>query len=232
MSVLVCKNITSEGPGTIEDYLKAEEIPYRIIDLSLGEEIPNPKAYDFLIMMGGPMSVNESDAYPYIKTEEALTRQFIEQGKGVLGICLGAQIMAKALGAQVYRGSQREIGWLDITLTPDGLIDPIIRPYATSPIDGNLSQKLKVFQWHGETFDIPNGAVRLAGSPLYPNQAFRYGPRAYALQFHIEVTKEMVYDWLKDEDIDHDRLREETQELYDEYHRRAWNLYQCLFLVQ
>lgn len=207
MSVLICKNITSEGPGTIEDYLKAKEIPYKIVDLSLGEEIIAPETYDFLVMMGGPMSVNESDLYPYIAKEESLTREFISKGKGVLGICLGAQIMAKTLGARVYRGPQKEIGWLDIVLTTDGLNDPILSTYATNPIDGHLSRELKVFQWHGETFDIPSGAVRLAGSQPYPNQAFRYGSMAYALQFHIEVTKDMVYEWLRDEDIDLDILR-------------------------
>lgn len=230
MSILICKNISTEGPGTIEDFLKIKKIPYMIIDLSKGEDIPDTKEFDTLLVMGGPMSVNEDDIYPYIKKEENLTREFIDWNKGVLGICLGAQIMAKALGARVYKGAQKEIGWYDIELSEDGITDPLMRRLATHPNVGDLWRRFKVFHWHGETFDIPKGAVRLAGSDLFQNQAFRYGKRAYAFQFHIEVTKEMIYDWLKDEDIDHDKLKADTERLYEVYHGRAWNFYEAFFV--
>lgn len=229
MSVLICKNISAEGPGTIEDFLKAKGIPYTVVDLSKGEKIPDAKAFDTLIMMGGPMSVNEDDIYPYIKKEEELTRDFIAKNKNVLGICLGAQIMAKALGARVYKGGQKEIGWYDIEITSDGIADVLMRKLAVHPQVGDLWKRFKVFHWHGETFDIPEGAVRLAGSELFPNQAFRYGNRAYAFQFHIEVTKEMIYDWLKGENIDHNKLKTDTERLYDVYHGRANNFYQAFF---
>lgn len=229
MSVLICKNISAEGPGTIEDFLRIKKIPYTIVDLSRGEEVPDTRAFDTLLMMGGPMSVNEDDIYPYIRKEEKLTREFIARNKSVLGICLGAQIMAKALGCRVYKGKEQEIGWHDIELTSEGIVDVLMRKLAVHPHVGDMWKRFKVFHWHGETFDIPEGAVRLAGSELFPNQAFRYGKNAYAFQFHIEVTKEMIYDWLKDEDIDHDRLKAETERLYEVYHGRAWNFYEAFF---
>lgn len=110
MSVLICKNISTEGPGTIEDFLSIKNIPHRIIDLSIGEDVYDAKEFDAFVIMGGPMSVNEYDVYPYIKKEEELTLKFIAQNKGVLGICLGAQIMAKALNSRVYKGDEKEIG--------------------------------------------------------------------------------------------------------------------------
>ena len=229
MSVLICKNISTEGPGTIEDFLRIKEIPYTIIDLSKGEGIPDTKGFDTLLMMGGPMSVNEDDIYPYIKKEEELVREFIADSKSVFGICLGAQIMAKALGSRVYKGKEQEIGWYDIELTPEGIADPMMRKLAVHPRVGDFWKRFKVFHWHGETFDIPEGAVRLAGSELFPNQAFRYGSKAYAFQFHIEVTKEMIYDWLKGEDIDHDKLKTDTERLYEVYNARAWNFYKAFF---
>lgn len=229
MSVLICKNIETEGPGTIGDFLESKGISSSIVDLSKGEDIPDTGGFDTLVMMGGPMSVNEDDIYPYIKKEEALVREFIADGKSVFGVCLGAQIMAKALGSRVYKGKEQEIGWHDIELTPDGIKDCLMRKLATHPDVGDLWKIFKVFHWHGETFDIPEGAVRLAGSELYPNQAFNYGSKAYAFQFHIEVTKEMVYDWLKDEDIDHQKLKTETEKIYEVYHGRAWNFYEEFF---
>lgn len=231
ISVLICKNISEEGPGTIEDFLKARGILYTIIDLSKGEKIPDTEAFNTLIMMGGPMSVNEDDIYPYIKKEEDLVRDFIFEDKRILGICLGAQIMAKALGARVYKGAQKEIGWADIELTSEGIADPMMNKLAVHPQVQVSERRFKVFHWHSETFDIPEGAVRLAGSELFPNQAFRYGKNAYAFQFHIEVTKEMIYDWLKTEDVDHEKLKTDTERLYDVYNARAWNFYQAFFQV-
>ncbi|MEW5745939.1 MAG: type 1 glutamine amidotransferase [Nitrospirota bacterium] len=229
MSVLICKNISIEGPGTIEAFLRAKAIPYTTVDLSEGEDLSSGERYDSLVMMGGPMSVNEDDRYPYIKEEMALARDFAVRGKPVLGICLGAQIMAKALGAPVYKGKEKEIGWYDIELAEGGLRDPLMRRLATHPQAGDLWKRFKVFHWHGETFDIPAGAVRLAGSALFPNQAFRYGARAYAFQFHIEVTKEMIYDWLKDEAVDLAAIRDSTEKAYEVYSGRARQFYEAFF---
>jgi len=229
MSVLICKNIVTEGPGTIEDYLIANKIPYKIFDLSIGEKVTNPDDFDILIMMGGPMSVNEEKVYPYLKDEENLVKDFISKGKKIFGICLGAQIMAKALGAKVYVGEKKEIGWYDIELTGDGLRDPLMRRLAIHPEEGDFWRRFKVFHWHGETFDIPKGAVCLARSELYPNQAFRYGNNAYAFQFHIEVTEEMIYEWFKNEPIDINKMKNDTEKFYNVYRGRAINFYKAFF---
>lgn len=227
MAVLICKNIHTEGPGTIEDYLIAQKIPYRIIELSRGDVIPETDNFNTLIIMGGPMSVN--DDIDYIRREVDLVKDFIANGKKVFGVCLGAQIMAKALGAKIYVGPQKEIGWYDIELTEEGLKDQFMRSLAIHPEVGDLWKRFKVFHWHGETFDIPHGAVRLASSSLYPNQAFRYGNNAYAFQFHIEVSKGMIYDWFKNEPIDLNKLKEETEEFYDIYNARARRFYELFF---
>lgn len=226
MSVLILKNIAAEGPGTIADFLVEKGIPYRIVELET-ETIPEAGEFDTLVIMGGPMSVN--DNIPYIRREEELVREFISKGKRVFGVCLGAQIMAKAFGAAVYVGPQKEIGWYDIELTGEGERDPLMRQLAASEASDTVSKKVKVFQWHGETFDIPAGAERIASSELYPNQAFKFTEKAYAFQFHIEVTKELIYEWLKNEPVDMDKLREQTEKLYDDYLCRAENFYSAFF---
>lgn len=224
MSVLILKNIEAEGPGTLEDFLCEEGTSYRVIDLEK-EAIPPAQEFDTLIMMGGPMSVNDEDLYPFITREMELVREFIARSKKVFGICLGAQIMAKSLGARVYAGPGKEIGWYDIELTEEGLRDSLMTKMAVHPCAGDFWRKFKVFHWHSETFDIPQGAVRLAKSALYPNQAFRYGKDAYAFQFHIEVEKEMIYEWLKNEPVDGSELRRVTEALYEDYLGRAMNFY-------
>ena len=228
MPVLILKNIKTEGPGTIGDFLKENGISYKIIELA-DEKIEDAEKFDALIMMGGPMSVNDSDIYTYISREEELTREFIKKNKKVLGVCLGAQIMSKALGARVYRGTGPEIGWHNIELTDSGIKDDLMKKLAIHPKAGDFWKKFKVFHWHGETFDIPQGATRLAKSDLYPNQAFKYNENAYAFQFHIEVSKEMVYDWLKNEPLDQNELKAETEKLYEIYYGRAVNFYKAFF---
>ncbi|RJQ15978.1 MAG: type 1 glutamine amidotransferase [Nitrospiraceae bacterium] len=226
MAILICKNIETEGPGTIEDYLVRKSVPYRIVELAKGEGLPNHDSFDTLVMMGGPMSVN--DDIPYIRGEEKLVRDFIAKGKKVFGVCLGAQIMATALGARVYPGPQKEIGWYNIELTGGSLQDPLMRSLAVHPVVKDFWERFKVFHWHGETFDVPAGAVRLASSKLYPNQAFRYGKNAYAFQFHIEVRKEMILEWLKGEP-GFEQIREDTEAFYEEYTGRAANFYKGFF---
>jgi GMP synthase (glutamine-hydrolysing) len=228
MSVLILKNISSEGPGTIEDHLRDNGIAYSTVDLAT-EKLPSAENADTLVIMGGPMSVNESDIYPYIKKEIELVRDFIQKDKKVFGICLGAQIMASALGAKVYLGPKKEIGWFDIELQQEGVRDSLMMKMAVHPKAGDFWKKFKVFHWHGETFDLPAGSVRLAKSELYPNQAFRFGKNAYAFQFHIEVRKEMVYDWLKDESVDMNRIVRDTEQYYEDYHQRAVNFYKAFF---
>ena len=228
MSVLILKNVPAEGPGTIEDYLRERGIGFRVIDLQ-SESSPTMQNEDTLVIMGGPMSVNDADVYPFISKEVALAADFMRKGKKVFGVCLGAQIMAKALGANVYPGPEKEIGWYDIELLEEGIRDPVMSKLAVHPRAGDFWKKFRVFHWHGETFDLPKGAVWLAKSALYPHQAFRYGNNSYAFQFHIEVRKETVYEWLKDEPVDMGKIAKETEAFYDDYHGRAVNFYRAFF---
>ena len=140
--------------------------------------------------------------------------------------------MAKALGARVYVGPEKEIGWYDIELTGEGLRDPLMKGLTLHPGGGDFRRSFRVFHWHGETFDIPEGAVKFARSHLYPHQAFRYGAKAYAFQFHIEVKKEMIYEWLAGEHGGMEELRATTESLYDEYLGRASNFYKAFFVHQ
>jgi GMP synthase-like glutamine amidotransferase len=229
MSVLILKNIESEGPGTMEDFLRDMRVPYRVVEM-MREDLPPAEDADTLVILGGPMSVNEADLYPFITKEETLVKEFIRTGKRVFGVCLGAQVMAKALGARVYPGPQKEIGWYDIELREDGMLDPLMNKLAVHPGAGDYRKKFKVFHWHGETFDLPPGAVWLAESELYPHQAFRYGSHAYAFQYHIEVRKEMILEWLKNEAVDMERLVKETESYYEEYWNRALNFYKAFFI--
>jgi len=222
MSILILKNMTTEGPGTIEDFLVHNNMHYTIVDLAR-HAVDSGDGYDTLIMLGGPMSVNDEDEYPYLTAELKLAEQFMKAGKRVFGVCLGAQLMAKALGAKVYSGQEKEIGWYDIELQDAGLKDPFMAHLAPDGRHG------KVFQWHGETFDIPQGAERLAQSGLYPNQAFRYGNSAYAFQFHIEVSRQMIVDWLKNEPVDMTKIEQETEAYYAGYAARAQSFYKAFF---
>jgi len=238
MSVLILKNTRTEGPGTIGDFLKANNILHRVVELE-NEDIPDAEGFDTLVMLGGPMSANDTSVFSYIKKEEELVRKFAQKNKKILGICLGAQIMAKAFGAKVYKGTKPEIGWHYIEITETGIRDCYMKKLAIHPKAGDFWKQFKVFHWHGETFDIPCEAQRLAKSALYPNQAFRLGTNAYAFQFHIEVTKDMVYDWFsttgepvcaeKNEIVDLKNLFAETELLYETYLGRATNFYKDFF---
>ncbi len=225
MQILIIKNVFTEGPGTIADYLHAEKIPSTLCDLSIGAAVPELGSFTHLLIMGGPMAVYEMDRYPYLINEAQLINAAIKANKHILGVCLGAQMVAHALGARVYAGGRKEIGWYEIALTPEGMKDPLMSSLA---LDGKSAAQ--VFQWHGDTFDLPAGAVRLASSDLYPNQAFRYSDRVYALQFHIEVTPKIVSDWLKDEKgVDLNSVNAESSSLYEPYRMRAMNFYRKFF---
>ena len=225
MNILIVKNIASEGPGTIEEHLRAEKLSYSIIDLKKGEDTPPISTFTHLVIMGGPMAVYEMEQYPFLKDEALLIERAVKANKHVLGVCLGAQMVAHVLGARVYAGGQKEIGWYDVELTDEGMRDPCVSQLA---FDGRKSAQ--VFQWHGDTFDLPAGAARLAASGIYPNQAFRYSDRVYALQFHIEVTPVIVLDWLRNErEIDLNKVSSESTRIYDPYRVRAMNFYKGFF---
>ena len=157
-----------------------------------GCQVPSfSPAIQALIVMGGPMNVDETHRYPFLDTEVKLIKQATLAGRPVLGICLGAQLIAKALGSRVYPNSVREVGWHPIEILPEARKD---RLFAEAP------QTFDVLHWHGDTFDLPAGAVHLAKSHNCVHQAFRWGPLAWGLQFHLEVTPEMVEAWVQGEE--------------------------------
>jgi GMP synthase-like glutamine amidotransferase len=214
-------------------------IPYKIADLSsegscgLDSPLytslrPSLDGFDALIIMGGPMGVYEMDAYPFLKKEEVLIKEAIKRKMKILGICLGAQMIAHALGAEVYKGPQREIGWYDVEATEDGLRDEVFSSLVTS-----RSSLLTVFQWHGDTFNLPRGAVRLASSKIYPTQAFRFSDNVYAFQFHIEVTDKMMTEWLGNEHelkgFDSSKIIDDTRANYKNFLERARVFYRGFF---
>jgi GMP synthase-like glutamine amidotransferase len=225
MHVLIIKNVFTEGPGTIAEFLNAEKIPYSICDLSIGDTLPDPDSYTHLIIMGGPMAVYEMNRYPYLVIEARLINAAIKANKRVLGVCLGAQMVAHVLGAKVYPGRQKEIGWYEVALTPGGMSDPLMSALALPDRDA-----AQVFQWHGDTFDLPLNTTWLASSDLFPNQAFQYADRVYALQFHIEVTPAIVLDWMaKEQGFDFASLKAESDRIFTAYRLRAMKFYRGFF---
>lgn len=189
MRALVLQHIAVEGPGRLAPFLEHRGWRLETVALYAGAQLPEqPAAYQAIIVMGGPMGVYDDAVYPFLRQEHDFLQQAITQDVPLLGICLGSQLLAKALGARVYRNPQQEIGWYPVDLTPAGLADPLFAG-VTSPV--------RVFQWHGDAFELPAGATALASSPLCTHQAFRYGNRVYGLLFHLELTPEMIHGWLE-----------------------------------
>ena len=188
MKVLVLRHVPHEHLGTLAEALIASNITYEYVNL-YENDIPNITIKDLcgLIILGGPMNVYSTDRYPYLEMEDRLIKQAIERDVPILGICLGAQLVAKALGAKVIKNKEKEIGWYPLKITEEGSKDRLFMHFNNEEI---------VFQWHGDTLEIPEGGVHLAESSMCTNQAFRYRNNVYGLQFHIEVTPEMILEWL------------------------------------
>jgi GMP synthase (glutamine-hydrolysing) len=179
MTVVVLQHVAVEGPGRIAAALDRAGHAWSTVRLYDGAPTPvGPSGIDGLVVMGGPMSVTDTDAYPHLNAEQNLIADCLETNVPVLGVCLGSQLMAATLGANVRPGPGIELGWHDVTLNDDGRTDPVL---------GHLPSPFAPLHWHGDVYDVPPGAVHLASSALTPVQAFRYGDHAYGLLFHLEV---------------------------------------------
>ena len=183
-SWLVLRHSQAEGVGLLGNALRERGIQYRALDIARGEPVPKDvRGVGGLIVLGGPMGAYEHEKYPFLRSESALIEKAIAAGRPVLGICLGAQLIAQVLGARVFAGDKREVGWAPITLTADGRDDPLF-------VGGD--DVLTVFHLHGDTYELPPDAANLATSALYEQQAFRWGDVVYGFQFHIEFTESII----------------------------------------
>jgi GMP synthase (glutamine-hydrolysing) len=189
---VVIQHAATEGPGTLAAALERAGVSWSLCRVDQGEPLPalaSLSGLGGLVTMGGPMGVHDAAEHPWLGPERRVLAAGVEAGLVVLGVCLGAQQLAMALGAEVWSGERPEIGQGQVTLTAEGLSDPVL---------GGVGSPLPCLHWHGDTFSLPPSAVRLASSPHYPNQAFRVGAHAYGLQFHLEVDAEMADLWTPD----------------------------------
>jgi GMP synthase-like glutamine amidotransferase len=184
MRVLVLQHIACEPPGVFEDVLRERGATLLRVELDEGEALPDG-GFDAIVAMGGPMSATDHVELPWLADEKRLIGEAVRAGVPFFGVCLGVQLLAASLGARVYAGPEPEVGLLPVTLTEEARSDAVFSA---------LPAELVTLQWHGDTFDLPAGAVRLASSPAYENQAFRYA-NAYGVQFHLEVSGAMAAEW-------------------------------------
>jgi GMP synthase-like glutamine amidotransferase len=171
------QHVPFEGPGAIASWAKARGHELGVARLHDGEM---PGSFEALVVMGGPLSVHDEQIHPWLAPEKLLIRRAIDEGKRVLGVCLGGQLVAEVLGGKVTRNPEREIGWFPVDAAE------------STPIARALPRRFEAFHWHGETFSLPPGAVRVASSAGCANQAFAWGERVLALQFHLETTREVA----------------------------------------
>jgi GMP synthase-like glutamine amidotransferase len=187
MRMAVLQHVEFEGPAAVADWAAARGFPLRLFHLNRDPTLPSLADFEMLTVMGGPMSANDKARLGWLGPEIAFVREAIARDKTVLGICLGAQIIAKALGARVYPGSAKEIGWF-----------PVERTAHSHPFFNGVPDSFTPFHWHGDTFDLPREAMPLAKSKITETQAFAVGQRVLGLQFHMEATVDSVRALLKD----------------------------------
>jgi GMP synthase (glutamine-hydrolysing) len=217
--ILIVKHIENEGAGLIEEIFRTDGWNLETVELSMGDTLPeNLEGIAAAVILGGPMNVYEESKYPFLKDEDRLIRKVLVEEVPFLGICLGAQLLAKTCGARVEKASEKEIGWHTITLTEEGKRDSLFR---------GCSNRLAVFQWHEDTFDVPKGGDLLAVGKRCRNQVFRIGNHAYGLQCHTEITPDMVEDWMRGEEANADvaGIMSDTNRLCQEFRKQAVRLF-------
>lgn len=183
-NAIAIRHVAFEDAGTLEPILADRGIALRYLEAGIDDLSPAKDA-DLLLVLGGPIGIYEVERYPFLKHELATIEAAVKKGVPVIGICLGCQALAAVLAARVYPNLQKELGWDELTLTKEGKASPL-----------GVLEGLRVLNWHGDTFDLPAGATRLASTPVTPNQAFAYGPKVLALQFHVELPERDLERWL------------------------------------
>lgn len=183
-SWIVLRHAQAEGLGLLANALRDLGIHNRYLDVARGDGLPRDvRSVGGVIVLGGAMGAYETEQHPFLKAEADFIEKAIEAGRPVLGVCLGAQMIAQVLGARVYAGDRREVGWAPVQLTDDGKDDSLF---------AGLGDSFTVFHLHGDTYELPPDAVNLAQSSLYEQQAFRWGDTVYGFQFHLEFTEPMI----------------------------------------
>lgn len=213
--LLVFQHVAAEPLGTLDPLIRRRGHRIRFVNFERDPDAqPDVDRYRGLVVLGGPMNVEDRAHRVHLRTELRAIERALAQDKPVLGICLGAQLLAHVLGAPVRRLPRPEIGWYDVHTTAAGRADPVL---------GGLGERARLFQWHQYGFDLPPGATHLAGSEACPHQAFRAGAHAYGFQFHMEVDEALVGRWLARPDYaeelacagvphDADTIRAQTRE--------------------
>ncbi|WP_239003064.1 type 1 glutamine amidotransferase [Rhodovastum atsumiense] len=188
MRILVFQHLAVEHPGVFRDLWAARGDQYRAVELDAGEPVPDLDGFDLLVAMGGPMDVWQEDLHPWLVAEKAAIATWVRDlGRPYLGVCLGHQLLAAALGGEVGLMARPEVGLAEVELTPEGRADPLF---------AGLPDRCLTFQWHGaEIRRLPPGGVVLAGNAACPVQAIRWGRHAYGVQYHVEITPRTVPDW-------------------------------------
>jgi GMP synthase (glutamine-hydrolysing) len=187
--ILVCQHVPYEILGTLNPLFKEEGFRIRYVNFGRFPELkPGLEGYQGLVILGGPMGVDQEKVHPHLTQEIRMIEEALKKDIPVLGICLGAQLIAKTLGAKVCENKEKEIGWHDVFLSETGHHDPLMKHFQKTE---------KIFHWHEDTFAIPKNAIHLASSEACFNQAFRYGDKVYGFQFHLEVDEPMIQRWLE-----------------------------------
>jgi GMP synthase-like glutamine amidotransferase len=181
------QHVSFEGLACIEQWINQKKHQLSGTRFYLDDELPEIDDLDWLIVMGGPMGVNDEEIYQWLKYEKEFIKKAIDAGKTVIGICLGAQLIASALNTKVYPNKFKEIGWFEVAITPQGFENKLF---------GDFNEKFPVFHWHGDTFDIPNNAQHIFQSEACKNQCFTYQNKVLGLQFHFEVTEESLNEMI------------------------------------
>lgn len=179
----IIQHVDYENPGCIVDWAEKKKYMVSYTHLYNGDILPSAADFDWLIIMGGPMGIYDEEQFPWLRGEKEFIKKTLSEHKTVIGICLGSQLIAEALGARVYKNRHKEIGWMPISKSVGS---------AVGGLSNFFPEEQTVFHWHGDTFDIPNGAVKFAESEATRNQAFVYRDNVLALQFHLEITETLL----------------------------------------